>query len=98
MITQALIREGRARLLSRRGVHADAERVAREALALVERTDMLGAIADAKLNLAEVLHAAGKDAERLQEIEEAAALFEQKRHLVGVARTRALLESARSTA
>ena len=45
---------------------------------------MLDAIADAKLNLAVVLLAAGKDAERLRAIEEAAALYEQKRHLVGM--------------
>ncbi len=59
---------------------------------------MLEAIADAKLNLAVVLQAAGKEAERLQAIEEAAALYEQKRHLVGMGRTATLLESARSPA
>ena len=58
---------------------------------------MLEAIADSKLYFAEILHAAGtdEDAERLQAIEEAAALYEQKRHLVGMARAAALLESAR---
>jgi class 3 adenylate cyclase len=94
--TQTLIRQVRAKLLSRRGHHAEAEAVARDAVALIEQTDMLGATADAKLDLAKVLQAAGKDAERLHAIEEAAVLFEQKRHLVGMARTRALLEAARS--
>jgi len=98
VITQALIREVRARLLSRRGNQAEAERLAREAVGLTERTDMLEAIADAKLNLAGVLQAAGKNSERLQAIEEALALYEQKRHLVGMARAGALLESARSPA
>ncbi len=98
VITQALIKEVEARLLSRRGRHDAAKIAARDALALIERTDMLDAIAESKLNLAEVLSAAGPDddADRLQAIEEAAALYEQKRHLVGMARTGALLESARS--
>jgi class 3 adenylate cyclase len=98
VITQALIREVRARLLLRRGDEAGAEMMARDAVALTERTDMLEAIADAKLNLAEVLQGAGKNVERLEAIEEAAALYEQKRHLVGMARTRTLLEAARSPA
>ena len=59
---------------------------------------MLEATADAKLNLAEVLRVAGKNAERVQAIEDAARLYEQKRHLVGMARTAALLEAARSPA
>ena len=98
VITQTLIRQVRAKLLSRRGHRAEAEAVARDAVAFVEQTDMLEATADAKLDLAGVLRAAGKDAEALQAIEEAARLYERKRHLVGVARTRALLDSARSTA
>ncbi len=97
VITQALIKEVEARLLSRRGQHDAAKIAARDALALIEGTDMLDAIAESKLNLAEVLSAAGPDddADRLQAIEEAAALYEQKRHLVGMARAGALLESAR---
>jgi hypothetical protein len=98
VITQALIGEVRARLLSRRGNQAEAERLARDAVGLTERSDMLEAIADAKLNLAVVLQAAGKEAERLHAIEEAAALYERKRHLVGMARTAVLLEAARSPA
>jgi class 3 adenylate cyclase len=97
VMTQALIKEVEARLLSRRGQHDAAKISAHDALALIDRTDMLDTIADSKLNLAEILRAAGpdEDAERLQAIEEAAALYEQKRHLVGMARAAALLESAR---
>ena len=98
VITQALIRQVRATLLSRRGLHAEAEKLARDAVALLEPTDMLEGIADARLDLAEVLHAAGKTTERLQTLEEAAVFYERKRHLVGLARTRALLESAHSRA
>ncbi len=98
VITQTLIRQARAKLLSRRGRQSEAEAAARDALALIERTDMLEATADAKLDLAVVLRAGGKDAEALQAIEEAATLYERKRHLVGVTRTRALLESAQSSA
>ena len=95
--THALIKEVEARLLSRQGLHDAAKNAAHDALALIEQTDQLEAIADSKLYFAEILHAAGtdEDAERLQAIEEAAALYEQKRHLVGMARAAALLESAR---
>ena len=95
VITQALIRQVRGKLLGRRGHQAEAEVVAREAVALIEGTDMLEARAEAKLDLAEVLQPAGKNAERVQLIEEASSLYEQKRHLVGMARTAALLEAAR---
>ena len=64
----------------------------------MEQTDMLGATADAKLDLAGILHGAGKHSEALQEIEEAADLYKRKRHLVGVARARELLESPRQRA
>ena len=98
VMTQTLIRQVRAKLLFRRGHQNDAEAVAREAVGMMEQTDMLGATADAKLDLAEILDGAGKHAEALQEIEEAADLYERKRHLVGVARTRELLASAREQA
>ena len=55
----------------------------------------LEATAAAKLNLAGVLQAAGSDAEAIDEIGAAVELYERKRHLVGAARARSLLESAR---
>ncbi len=96
--TQTLIRQVRAKLLSRRGRRAEAVAMAREAVELVGRTDMLEAIADAKVDLAEVLRANGEDAEALQALQEAGKLYERKRHLVGIARIRTLVGAARTGA
>jgi tetratricopeptide (TPR) repeat protein len=96
VITQTQIRQVRAKLLSRRGLHVEAVALAHEAVELVGTTDMLEGIANAKIDLAEVLRASGMDAEALKALEEAEALFERKRHLVGIARTRALAEAARA--
>ena len=98
MITQTLILQGRAKLCSRRGDHTEAAALARAALDLVAQTDMLEATADARLNLARMLQATGDDAEAIEQIEKAVELYERKRHLVGAARARSLLASARSPA
>jgi tetratricopeptide (TPR) repeat protein len=95
VITQTLILEVRAKLCSRRGDHTEAKALARAAVDLVAQTDMFEATADAKLNLAGVLQAAGSDAEAIEEIGAAVDLYERKRHLVGAALARSLLESAR---
>ena len=95
VITQTLILEVRAKLCSRRGNQTEAKALARAAVDLVSQTDMLEATAASKLNLAGVLQAAGSDAEAIEEIRAAVELYERKRHLVGAARARTLLESAR---
>ncbi|OBH92596.1 regulator [Mycobacterium sp. E2733] len=82
----------RARLLSRRGDHDEARRVAEEAVGLAERTDALVDHGDACLSLATVLGAAGDivgaraAAERAAELYErkgAAALAEKARRVLG---------------
>jgi len=65
------------------------ERLAREAIALAEQTDMLNARGDALLDLAEVLALAGRDARA--ELEQALVLYEQKRNFVMAERTRSRL-------
>ena len=57
---------------------------------------MLEARAEVKVDLAEVLQAHGRQEEALHALEEAAVLYERKRHLVGLARTRALIDAARA--
>ncbi|MGZ6299188.1 MAG: AAA family ATPase, partial [Candidatus Limnocylindria bacterium] len=58
--TQMLWRQVRAKVLARRGQHAEAEQLAREAVAVGEKTDMLDAQGDVYADLAEVLSLAGK--------------------------------------
>jgi class 3 adenylate cyclase/tetratricopeptide (TPR) repeat protein len=91
VVTQMLIRQNRAKLASGRGRHEEAERLVREAIALVEQTDALEGRADAQLDLAYVLAAAGRDAEAQEAIANAAALYEQKGHLAGLTEARSLL-------
>lgn len=82
----------RARLLSRRGDHDEARRVAEEAVALAERTDELVDHGDACLTLATVLGAAGDAggartaatrAVELYERKGAVALAEKARRVLG---------------
>ena len=58
--TQMLWRQVRAKVLARRGEHAEAELLAREAVAICDETDMLNAQGDAYADLAEVLMLAGR--------------------------------------
>ena len=52
---QMLWRQVKAKVLARRGEHAEAERLAREAVAICDETDMLDAQGDVYADLAEVL-------------------------------------------
>ena len=58
--TQMLWRQVQALVHAHRGEHAEAERLAREAVAIAERTDALNSQGDALCDLAEVLAAAGR--------------------------------------
>ncbi len=87
-----LWRQARGKLLARRGEFQEGERLAREAVALAEETDMLNAHADALIDLAEVLALAGQDARA--ELGQALALYEGKGNLVMADRTRGKLASA----
>jgi tetratricopeptide (TPR) repeat protein len=89
-LPQMLWRQVRGKLLARRGEFHEAERLAREAVALGAETDMLNAHADALIDLADVLALAGRDAQA--ELEQALALYERKGNLVMATRTRSRLE------
>ncbi|HEY3549490.1 MAG TPA: adenylate/guanylate cyclase domain-containing protein [Gaiellaceae bacterium] len=90
VITQMLIRQVRAKVLARRGEHAEAERLAREALGLGEPTDSTEVKANSYRDLAIVLAAAGKQDEALDALARAKALYEQKAHVIGIARAEEL--------
>jgi tetratricopeptide (TPR) repeat protein len=59
--TQALWRQVQALVNAHRGQHADAERLAREAVEIIERTDSLTYQGDALWDLADVLSADRSD-------------------------------------
>ncbi len=97
MVTQALWRQVQALVDAHRGQHAEAESLAREAVAITERTDMLNLQGDALCDLAEVLHAAGRAEEAGATLTEALERYERKRNLAMAAQVRerlALLEAA----
>jgi tetratricopeptide (TPR) repeat protein len=92
-LTQVLWRGVKARLLAREGRFDEAQALAREAVALVQPTDLLSHRADAMLDLADVLRTRSR-AEAYQDAARTAlSLYEQKGNAVGAGRARALLSS-----
>jgi class 3 adenylate cyclase/tetratricopeptide (TPR) repeat protein len=89
--TQMLSGQVLAKVAARRGDLEGAERLALEALALVEETDWVEERADALLDLAEVLAQAGKVVEAAGHVEGALALWEADGNLVMAERAQARL-------
>jgi class 3 adenylate cyclase/ketosteroid isomerase-like protein/tetratricopeptide (TPR) repeat protein len=81
----------RAQVLARRGEHAAAEELVRQAIGLAEQTDALTDHADARMALASVLRAADREAEAVSEAERALGLYEQKGNEAGAASVREFL-------
>jgi tetratricopeptide (TPR) repeat protein len=75
-------------VLGHRGQHADAERLAREAVSITDRTDGLNYAADALCDLGEVLRVAGRGAEAAAALEQALERYDQKRNLAMARRVR----------
>jgi class 3 adenylate cyclase/tetratricopeptide (TPR) repeat protein len=94
--TQILWRQARAKVLARRGEHAEAERLAREAVAIGAETEMLNAQADADADLAEVLMLTGDLHGAAQEFERALSRYERKENLVMAGRMRDRLAALRA--
>jgi hypothetical protein len=80
-----------AEVLSARGQHEEAEALAREGVAIMERTDYLAFRGSALLHLARVLRAAGKHAEAVEVAGKAIELFEAKGATFFVEHTRKLM-------
>ena len=87
-VTQMMWRQARAKMLAQRGEHAEAERLAREAIAIGAETDMLSAQADADADLGEVLLLAGRPEDAAVAFEHALERYERKENLVMAARMR----------
>jgi tetratricopeptide (TPR) repeat protein len=97
VFTQMLSRQVKAKLLARRGDHGGAQRVAREAVALGNATDLLNYTADAYADLGEVLELGGRTDEAAIALAEALARYERKENLVMAERTRARLAELQAT-
>jgi DNA-binding SARP family transcriptional activator/tetratricopeptide (TPR) repeat protein len=83
-----------ARLLARAGETAAAERLARETVELVARTDALNRHADALVVLAEILQTVGRENEAHDALREALTLYERKENRVAADRVRPRLRKA----
>ena len=93
--SQALWRQVKALVHSSRGEHVEAERLAREAVAVLEPTDALTEQGDAFGDLAGVLAAAGRADEAATAFEQALDRYEHKRNIVMAERVRAQLAELR---
>jgi class 3 adenylate cyclase len=88
LTTQALWRQARVSVLAHRGEAEAAERLVREAVALVARTDEIDSQGVLAMALSDVLDRSGRRADARKEVERAVALFEHKGNLVAAARAR----------
>jgi class 3 adenylate cyclase/tetratricopeptide (TPR) repeat protein len=91
IVTQVIWRGVRARALAADGRCEEAEALAREAVDLVEPTDLLSHHGDAMLDLAHVLRECGRDEGVEGAIQTGLSLYEDKGNAAGAARARALL-------
>jgi tetratricopeptide (TPR) repeat protein len=82
-----------AQIAALRGDFAGAIATAREAVALLERTDYVVQRSDALVALARVCEAAGESGRAVEAARSALDLYERKGHLVGAAATRAMLDA-----
>jgi class 3 adenylate cyclase/tetratricopeptide (TPR) repeat protein len=92
-VSQVMWREALALSKAGRGELEEAERLAREAVAMTRGVDYLDGMARVWDDLALVLTAAGKTDEAAAALREELALWERKGNVVGAARTRAALSA-----
>jgi tetratricopeptide (TPR) repeat protein len=91
IVTQIIWRSVNAKILASEGRPEEAEALARDAVALVEPTDLLSHHGDAMLDLAEVLRTTSQSDEYHAVAQAALSLYERKGNVVGAAHARSLL-------
>jgi tetratricopeptide (TPR) repeat protein len=91
VLSQARWRVAEARVLADRGRLKDAVDVAREAVALLEPTDVIGIQADTLVQFARVLLGASEERESARALERALELHERKGNVVSAERVRQML-------
>jgi class 3 adenylate cyclase/tetratricopeptide (TPR) repeat protein len=95
LASQTCWRQAQALVHASRGEHVKAEELARDAVAVIERTDSLTEQGDAFGNLAKVLAAAGRTSDAASAYEQALQRYERKKNLVMAERVRAKLAELR---
>jgi tetratricopeptide (TPR) repeat protein len=98
LATQTLWRQVQALVHASRGLNTDAEALAREPVAITERTDGLNMQGDAFCDLAEVLHAAGRGNEAASTLGQALERYERKMNLAQAAQVRERLAELQDSA
>ena len=88
VVNEVLWRRADAMLCARRGESDGALRLANEAVALMEPTDLLDERGDALVDLAEVLRLTGRAEDGVPFLRRALALFEQKENVVSTSKVR----------
>jgi tetratricopeptide (TPR) repeat protein len=96
VLTQAVWRDVKAALLARRGGLAEAERMARQAVALAEPTDFLNHRAETLVVLATVLDRQERTEAAQEALVAALGLYERKGNVVAAGRVRAALAPSTS--
>ena len=91
IVTQVIWRGVKAKTLAREQRFEEGEALAREAIALVEPTDLLSHHGDALLDFAEVLRLASRDAAARDAVRSGLELYESKGNAAAATRARALL-------
>jgi tetratricopeptide (TPR) repeat protein len=91
LMSQLLWRQVQALVHASRGEYALAEQLAREAVEISERTDLLTDQGNALSDLAEVLHASGRTEDAVGTLEQALDRYTRKKNLALATRTRARL-------
>ena len=95
VFAQMLWRQVRAKVLARRGHHADAERLVREAVSISGNTDMLDEQGNAYADLSEVLVLVGKPENAIGALEQAIERYDRKGNLASAGRARERLAELR---
>jgi tetratricopeptide (TPR) repeat protein len=98
VLTQTLWRRVDALVLASRGEYQEAEKLAREAVAIIERTDGLRWQGDALCDLAEVLRRAGRSQDAATSLQQALDRYERKRNLAMAAQVRQRMGAGKGSA
>ncbi len=96
LLAQMLWRQVQAKVFARRGAGAEAERLAGEAVAVAEQTDMLDFQALAYADLGEVLELVDRVEEAAEAFEQALARFKEKENIAQSTRVRVRLDALRA--